>query len=148
MPKRRKSKLYKTVNVATKNVGSAGGQVRIGVIDKIDAQGMSGYLNNVRLSVLLNDPESIHSHGAGGFIAYLTTSNSWNDDYILTATAGNFADTVNLTAKRRIVENANQTFGNQGQLHLWVELTDISLTSDEIRYVAECWGNFIAYEEV
>ena len=129
-------------------MGSSGGQVRVGVVDKIDAQGMNGYLNNIRLSVLLNDPESIHSHGAGGFIAYLTTSSGWSDDYVISAAAGNFADTVNLTAKRSISENANVTQGNSGQIHLWIELTDISLTSDEIRYVAETWGNFIAYDEV
>ena len=146
--RRTRRRSYKLTNVATKNLGSSGAQVRVAEIDKLDAQGINGYLNNIRLSVLLNDPESIHTNGAGGFIAYLTTDDAWSDDYVITAAAGNFSDTVNLSAKRWIQQNNDQIKGNQGMIHLWIELSDTSITSHEVRYVAETWGNFIAFTEV
>jgi len=141
----KKRRMYKTVNVATKDMGSAGGQIRIGEINKIDAQGVNGYLNNIRLSVLLND--SVDGE-IGGFLAYLTTDDSWDDDSVITARGGSFGDTVNLSAKRSIQQNNDQVKGNQGLVHLWVELTDITTTVDvELRYVAETWGSFIGYTE-
>ena len=146
MPKGRKSKLYKTVNVATKSVGTSGAQVHIGTIDKLDAQGVNGYLNNIRFSAMLNDSAGGFS---GGFIAYLTTDDTWDDDTIITARAGNFADTVNLVAKRSIQQNNDQVRGNQGLIHLWLEVTDIATVfPTEVRYIAETWGSFIAYTEV
>ena len=137
--------MYKLVNVATKDMGSAGGQVLIGVVDKIDAQGVNGFLNNIRLSVLLND--SVDGE-IGGFLAYLTTGASWDDDQVITARGGSFGDTVSLSAKRSISQNVAKTMSNQGQIYLWVELTDITSTVNvDMRYVAETWGSFIAYTE-
>ena len=144
---KRKNRMYKQTKVRTKAVGSAGDQVLLGTVEKIDPQmSANGYLNNIRLSCLLNDPESIHSHGSGGFIAYLTTDNSWDDSNIITARAGNFADTVNLPAKRVIRQNSDNVLGNLGLVHLWIEVTDISLTTEEVRTVVETWGSFIKFE--
>ena len=143
----RKNKSYKLVNVATKNLGGSGDQIRIGEVDKLDAQGINGFLNNIRLSVLLNDDSG--GGYIGGFIAYLTTSSTWSDDYVITARAGNFGDTVNLVGKRRIIRNSDGATSNDGLVHLWLELTDIeTLGSSDVRYVAETWGRFIAYTEV
>ena len=59
MAKRRgRSRKYKIVNVATADMGAAGDQVLIGKIKKLDAQGPTGYLHNVQLSVLVDDAES------------------------------------------------------------------------------------------
>ena len=143
---RKRRSLYKTTNVATKNVGSAGGQIHCGTVDKLDAQGINGYLNNIRLSVLLND--SVDGE-IGGFIAYLTTDDTWNDNYVITARAGSFGDTVNLSAKRTIRQNSDNALGNMGLVHLWIELTDITVSTDvNLRYVAESWGRFIEFTEV
>ena len=143
MAKRRR--LFKVVNVATKDMGSAGGQILIGKVSKLDAQGINGYLNNIRLSVLLND--SVDGE-IGGFMAYLTTSSSWDDDYVITARGGSFGDTISLSAKRTIQANSIQATSNTGQVYLWVELTDITVATDvELRYVAETWGSFIGYTE-
>ena len=141
-----KRKMYKLTNVATKELGTSGGQVRIGVVDKLDAQGINGYLNNIRLSVLLNDSSAAKD---GGFIAYLTTSSTWDDDNIICARAGNYADTVNLPARRSITRNSDGATSNDGLIHLWLEVTDIAvLDATEVRYVAETWGYFIAFSEV
>ena len=143
---RRKSKMYKQVKVDTIDVGSAGGQVLIGTIEKIDPQmAANGYLNNVKLSVLLNDPESVHTHGQGGFMAYLTSDNTWDDSNIISARAGNFADTVNIPARRTIRQNSDNVLGNLGLVHLWIEISDISLLSEDLRVVVETWGSFIKF---
>ena len=137
---------YKIVNVHTKNLGSTGDQVLIGTIDKLDAQGVSAYLNNVRFSAVLNNSQG--DEALGGYMVYLTTSSDWSDDYVITARAGSFGSTVNLSAKRTIEQNATNKFGNLGPIYLWMEITDITLTSDvDMRYVAETWGRFIQFDE-
>ena len=142
----KKRKMYKLTNVATKDLGDDGGQIRIGVIDKLDAQGINGYLNNIRLSVLLNDSSGGYN---GGYIAYLTTSSTWSDDNVICARAGNFSDTVNLPARRSITRNSDGATSNDGLIHLWLEVTDIAaVINTDVRYVAETWGYFIAYEEI
>ena len=138
-------KLYKQTKVKTDNLGSTGGQILIGTVTKLDAQGVNGYLNNIRVSALLNDADG-HTGDQGGFIAYLTTDNSWSDDNIITARAGRFADTVNLPAKRTLRQGTDNAYGNMGDVHLWMEITDISTVTDvELRIVTETWGSFIEY---
>ena len=140
-------KMYKQTKVKTDNVGSAGDQVLVGTIEKIDPQmSANGYLNNVRLSALLNVSKISTIPKHGGFIAYLTTDDTWDDSNIITARAGNFADTVNLPAKRTIRQNSDNTLGNLGLVHLWIEITDISLTDEDMRIVVETWGSFIKFE--
>ena len=139
---------YKQTNVQTKSVGGAGAQVRIGEVTKLDAQGVNGYLHNIRISALLNAVAIVGDQNFGGYIAYLTTDNVWSDEYIITARAGNFADTVNLTAKRKLTQSTDQASGNTGAVHLWIECTDIGSASKELRIVTETWGNFIKFDEV
>ena len=141
---RRKS--YKQTKVETKNVGSAGGQILVGTIEKIDPQAsMNGWLNNIRLSALLNDSAQVTPE-VGGFIAYLTTDNTWDDSNIITARAGRFADTVNMPAKRTIMQNTDQVSGNTGAVHLWIEITDLGIATEYLRLVVETWGSFIKFE--
>ena len=148
MARRRRSRNYKQTHVETQNVGSAGAQVHLGYFDPLDVEGgnISAWLNNVNLSALLNDsPEA----EIGGFIAYLTTSDSWSDGDVITARAGQFADTVSLTAKRVIRGAGNQANRNDGRINLWIEITDITVSSGvSLRIVTETWGRFVTYTAV
>jgi len=129
-------------------VGSAGAQVHLGYFDPLDVEGgnISAWLNNINLSCLLNDsPEG----EIGGFIAYLTTNGTWADSDVITAKAGQFADTVSLTAKRVIRAAGNQADRNDGRINLWVEVTDITTTPNvSLRIVTETWGRFVTYTPV
>ncbi len=141
----KKPKNYKQTKVETVNVGSAGEQIHIGYFQPIDVEGSSlnAWLNNVNLSLLLNDAES---EGSGGFIAYLTTNGSWSDADVITARAGNFADTVNLACKRSIKSSVYEPDRNDGVVALWIEISDITITSDvDVRIVMESWGRFLRY---
>ena len=145
--KKYRYKNYKQTNVATRGLESAGVQFRIGKIEGIDIQSMPGYLNNVRLSVNLNDG-SITSGGLGGFIAYLSTNTTWSDDDVITARAGTFGGTVNLACKRYIKAEDTEAARSDGPVYLWLEFTDITGIVDvQARYVAETWGRFIKYTE-
>ena len=139
--------MMKRVNVATKSGGSSGSQVLIGQIKKIDAQGPTAYLNNVRLSVMINEAEQ----DVACITGYLTTDNAWSDDYVLTAatTAGGPGGTLNLVAKRPIHTNADtttQSVGQGGPIYVWIEIGDY-VAAEQVRYIAETWGRFIKYEE-
>ena len=138
--------MYKIVNCFTKDMGSAGGQIRLGYYDKLDAQGITAWLNNVRVSSIINNYDG--GNPAPGIMFYLTTSSSWDDDRIIAARAGFAGATVNLPAKRRIMEDAIVTAGNTGRVYVYAELTDITITDDiEARFVLEGWGRFIAFNE-
>ena len=139
--------MYKIVNAATKDMGSAGAQTRLGVIGKVDAQGITAYLNNVQVSAIINNYDG--GDTTPGIMFYLTTSVTWDDNRIIAAGAVGIGGKVSLSAKRRIKENAEDPQGNTGTVHLWAELTDITVTDDiELRYVAETWGSFILFTEV
>ena len=137
--------MYKLVNAFTKNMGSGGAQVLLGTISKLDAQGITAFLNNVVVTASLNDGEA----DSGGIVLYLTTGDNWNDDYIITARGmSGFGGTVNLTAKRSIQADAERLTSNEGEIYLWGEITDITATTDvEVRYICETWGYFVEFEE-
>jgi len=142
----RPRKRRRLTNVATRDMGSAGTQIRIGKIESLDVQSMAGYLHNVRLSVNLND--STGTGNLGGWIAYLSTNTSWSDDDVITARANKFGGTVNLSCKRSIKSEDAEPNRVDGPVYLWLELTDITIVTDvSVRYVAETWGNFIKYTE-
>ena len=142
----RRSRSYKQVSVQTKDVGSAGDQNRILAIAPLDPGVANGYLNNVQLTVLLND--SVDGE-IGGFIAYLTSGNTWDDDDVITARGGSFGDTVSLTAKRAIRTSTATPDETGGSVHAWVELTDITTTTDvDLRVIAETWGRFLKVTEI
>ena len=126
-------------------MGSAGDQILLGTISKVDAQGPTAYLNNVRLSVLIDDAEDDNI----AFIAYLTTDNAWSDNYVISAAAGFAGGTLNLSAKRYIKTNADTDvtiLGNTGPIYLWLELSDPTYVEDA-RYVAETWGRLLKFTE-
>lgn len=144
----RKSRgLYKLTNVMTKDMGSGGSQILLGYVDKLDAQGVTGYLNNVVVSAIINNYDG--GDTTPGIMLYLTTSTTWSDAKIITASAMAIGGKVSLTANRRILENTEVANGNTGTVHLWAELTDITLTDNiELRYVVETWGNFVQFDSV
>ena len=140
-------KMYKIVNCATKDMGSAGAQIRLGVIGKVDAQGITAYLNNVQVSAIINNYDG--GDTTPGIMFYLTTDTTWDDDHIISAGATGIAGKLSLSAKRRIKENAADPKGNTGTVHLWAELTDITLSDNiNMRYVVETWGSFVLFTEV
>ena len=161
MARRRSSRRkYKLVNADTVDMGSGGGQVMCGKVSKLDAQGLpNGYLNNIRVTSVLNDTPFVDDTPlAGGIVWYLTTSPVWNDNFIICAraTPGGFSGTVNLPAHRHIRTDVADAAdvdiiekSNLGPVWLWAELTDISLSEDmEMRFIAETWGSYIEFEEV
>ena len=140
--------MYKLVNAATVDAGGSGGQTLVASVNKLDKQGPAGFLNNIKLTVMIDEAEQ----DTGSIIAYLTTDNVWSDDRIITAAAtpGGPGGTVNLGAKRRIVADAVDDVlidSNIGPVYLWVEIADY-VASESIRYVAETWGNFIKFNEL
>jgi len=142
----KKRRNFKVVNAASKNMGSGGAQIRLGKVQKVDAQGITGYLNNVQVSAIINNYDG--GDATPGLMFYLTTSTSWDDNYIISAAATGIAGKVNLSAKRYIKENLVDELGNQGTVHLWAELTDITISDDiNMRYVVETWGSFILFDE-
>ena len=146
----RKAKNYKIVNVATKNVGSSGSQIRIGEIKKVDAQGASGYLHGIKMSAMLQEAEQ----DTASIMFYVTTDDVWDDNRVVVASAtGSTGGSAWLPVKRYIRTNATPdsandvAMGNTGPLYLWVEAGDY-VASESIRYVAETWGRFITYTEI
>ena len=145
--RKRKSGLYKLVNTFTKDMGSAGSQIVLGYVDKLDAQGITGYLNNLRVSSIINNYDG--GNPAPGIMFYLSTGSSWNDDRVITGRAVPMGGTVSLPAKRRITEDSVIVSGNTGRVYLYAELTDITVSDNiEARFVVETWGRFVEFTEV
>ncbi len=143
MARKGRMKNYKLVNAQTQAMGSAGGQIRVGVVDKLDAQGMTAWLNNIMVTVLVDEAEQDNI----GFIVYATTGSSWNDDWIIAARGGAVGGTVNLPVKRAIRDESTDTSRNDGAVHLWLEFGD-TIASESARIVTETWGRFIEFTEV
>ena len=134
----RRKKNYKLVNTWTKSFGSAGDQILLGNVSKLDAQGISAWLNNVVVTAQLNEGDG----DAGGMTFYLTTDNTWNDDYIITGRAmPGYGGTVSLTAKRPIRGDVDEPKRNDGIVYVWGEITDLSYISNaDVRVIIETWG--------
>jgi hypothetical protein len=150
MAKRRGPKNYKQVRTLTKNMGGDGGQEHVLAIKKLDPQLAGAYLNNVIVSMQLNESSesSISTNATPGFTAYLTSSGgAWSDDNIISARSfGGSGGTCSLSAKRYIKSDETDETGTTGPVHVWVEMTDIVgvLETSECRVNLEVWGRFIA----
>ena len=143
---RRRRRNYKIVNAFTKNMGSGGGQVKLGYMDKVDAQGITAWANNFVVSCMVNNYDG--GNPAPGVMVYATTGDSYSDDSIITARAFYSGGTVSLALKRGIVKDSTAEAANDGRIFLWAELTDITVSDDvEARFVVESWGNFIEFTE-
>ena len=121
--------------------------MQIGYVSKLDAQGISAYLKNFLVSVIINNYDG--GDTTPGIMLYATTSTSWSDDAIICARARNTAGSAYLPVHREIVFDAEKATGNVGQVYLWAELTDITVSDNiDARFVVETWGNFVEFTEV
>jgi len=139
---------YKITNVNTKSMGSAGGQVRIRDIDKVDNQStQNGYLHAVKVSAIFDTEQG----GSGvGILLYATTDNVWSDDYVMTSTAlGTGGGTAWLNIRRAIKTGADTSLQGQsgGPVYIWAEITDPGVTSESVRFVTETYGRNIEVTE-
>ena len=147
MAKRRHARNYLIVNALTKNFGSAGAQVLIAEIKKIDAQSSQvSWLNNVNVAAMLQEGDGDN----GGMLFYLTTDSNWNDDYIISSNAiPGYGGKISMSAKRRIRENSAQPLNAFGMVYLWGEITDLTYTTDaKVRVVIDTWGKNLKVVEL
>ena len=147
MAKCRYPRNYKITNVNTKSMGSAGSQIRIRNIDKVDNQSTAnGYLHSVKVSAIFDTEQG--SPGAG-ILLYATTDNVWNDDYVITASALAQGGTAWLNVRRIIKTGADTPLQGQsgGPVYIWAEITDPGLASESVRFVTETYGRNIEVAE-
>ena len=151
---RKKQRLYKIVNVNLKDMGSAGSSVLIGRIQKIDAEGLTGYLNNCVVTSYIPDYHQPAGSQSGDMnpppsvlVSLQTGSTSSGDNYV-TARSTTGGGTVSLSAKRVIRRNEAVTDGNDGMIYLYGELTDTTVSQDiEVKWIVETWGRYIEFVE-
>ena len=150
MAKRRGPSNYKKMNAFTKSFGSAGAQILLAKFKKADAQSSQvSWLHNVVVTGMLQNGDG----DAGGVVFYLSTqgtSSAWSDDEIISAKGfPGYGGTVSLAAKRRIRKNEESELGDQGQVYLWGEITDLSYTADaDMRIIIDTWGRNINIDEL
>ena len=140
---RSRMKNYKQVDTFTKDMGSAGNQVLLGKIQKIDNVGATGYVNNVTISAIVNDAPGDETYG---IMYYASTAASWADDDVITARACAVAGTKSLSLKRRVASGSAQTDRNDGTIYIYGELTDVTVTDNvTVRFVVETWGRYVEW---
>ena len=133
--------MYKQVKADTVDMGSTGAQILVGTISPIDVQAGAGFLRNVVCTCLQNDGDGDN----GAFVFYLSTSNSWNEDYVITARATmGMGGTVSLSANRAIKDNVADVSRNDAEFYVWAEVTDVGTTQNDARIILEAWGRFIS----
>ena len=141
----RRARNYKTMDVFTKDFGDAGAQLLIGSWSSIDPGTMTGYLNNVNVTGILNggteaDPDQ------GGMMFYLSTNNSWADVDVFSANAYAFGGgKCSLSAKRKV---SGELFDDMvgGKVYLYGEVSDVTLTQNvSLRLAIESWGRFLKF---
>ena len=155
---------YKQIKTGTVNLGTAGAQTHIASIDMIDDAIRGAFLNNVQFSVMQNQTLGTTAGGAApsyystsrsstmGFTFYLSyRSSTWDDDSVIAVySVGGAAGNGNLTCKRSIKTNEEgSTVAEQlGPIHVWMEGTDISTSTDaEARVTLTAWGRMILLTE-
>ena len=154
MARRRRARNYKLVNINSVDMGSAGEPVQIGYITKLDAEGVTAFCKNLVVSSYVADYKQPAGSVAGNvnpvpsIMYYVTTSSTFDGDDVITARATSGAGTVNLALYRRIMQNTDVDDGNFGKLHLFAELTDITVSANiTVKYCIETWGRFVKFTE-
>ena len=144
------SKMFKQTDVMEVDMGSSGGQIRIGKFVPIDAQLSAAYLNNMKVTVLLQNGMAEISPilAEGGIVGFLTTNDAWNNDHCIDHdSAGGWTGTLRLAAKRSVHQNSEVQDGIDGAVYLYLEATDITVSVDvEIRVAITYWGSFVKFE--
>ena len=148
------SRMYRTVNAFTKNMGEVGDQILLAKVDKIDAQNSPGaYLRTVKVSALVSDEGGgTVTSGTAGIVVYATTSEDWSDDYIITACGIQGGGGSGWLAIRRSIktdaETAAQTLGTGGPVYIWGEVTDIGESDVQCRFIMETLGRYCETTEL
>ena len=151
---------YKQVKTGTVDLGTAGDQIHIAEIKMVDDALRGSFLNNVQFSVMQNatigQPPvadlNVSRSSTSAYTFYLSyESSTWNDNAVIAAYAvGGAGGNGNLVGKRVIKTNeTGSTIAEQlGPVHVWMEGTDISLsTSAEARVTLTAWGRMILLVE-
>jgi len=153
---------YKQTKTGTVNLGTSGTQIHIATIQKVDDQLKGAFLNNVQFSVQQNltigstqvwDTSGFISRSSSqAFTLYLSPeATSWSDDRVIAAyTVGNGGGNGNLVCKRQIKTNSTGSAVAEdiGPVHVWMEGTDISVTTDaQARVTLTAWGRMITLIE-
>ena len=150
MARKKGPRNYKQVRTMTKGMGGSGGQEHCLGIKKLDPQLTGAFLNNVVVSLQLNSPVTVDPDAprtTPAYTVYLTSSNTWDDEQIITARSiGGSGGTCSVSAKRFIRTDEEDPTGANGPVHVWVEMTDIAglLETSEARITMEVWGRYIA----
>ena len=114
----------------------------------IDDALRGSFLNNVQFSVMQNAGVGGSVDQAAAFTMYLSyESDSWSDGAVIDASSTpSGGGDGNLVAKRVIKTNeTGSTVAEQiGPVHVWLECTDVSDTTDiEARVTLTSWGRMI-----
>ena len=145
MAKSKRRTMYKQVYTFTKDMGSSGDQILLGTVEKIDNVGRSGYVNNIRVSAVVNNYDG--GDETPGIMLYGGTTSGWADDNVFVARATAVAGTVNLPISRWIKAGSSQAHADFGEIYLHGELTDITIQDNiELRFVIEVWGRFVVFD--
>ena len=144
----RRSRNYKIVNAGTDTGTSAGNQVNILKIKKVDAQGVpNAWIKNVQVTAMVNEAEQ----DVAGVMFYLTTNDSWDDDHVITARGvPGPGGSVSLSANRSIKTNETDALSETsgfGPIYVWVEIGDY-VALENFRWVTEVWGQRHIVEEI
>jgi len=141
--KRGSKKMYRQLKVFSENMGSAGSQVLLAKITGLDPDSMSGFVNNLRATALIQNGDGDN----GGIICYASTAASWDDSDVITcAGVPGFGGTMNLSLKRKVT-GATSTNRDDGVVYIYGEITDITVSDDvSCRWILECWGSFVLLE--
>ena len=138
-----KPRRYKQIYTDTKDLGDDGGQILLGSFAPISNanQIKKSYFHNVIMTYILQADGPVGSD-QGGVVFYLSSSNVWSDNDVVTARASAFGGgSVNLSFKGMV---SGETFDDMpgGKCYLWAECTDTSaVLNTSIRYTAEVWGS-------
>ena len=87
------SKRYKQVVTATKDLGSAGGQILLGSIAPITNRNQLGraYCHNILMTYILQGDAAAGSD-QGGVVFYVSSNSSWSDSDVIAARAARYGE--------------------------------------------------------
>ena len=140
---RKRSRRYKQVITATKDLGAAGGQILIGSLAPITNRNQLGraYCHNIVMTYILQG-DAAADPDQGGVVFYLSSNSVWADTDVVSARAASFGGgTINIPVRAWVSGEVTDDAPG-GKLYLYAEATDVTLAANvDIRYTAEVWGS-------
>ena len=139
----RRTRRYKQVTTATKDLGSAGSQILLGSLAPITNRNQLGraYAHNIMMTYILQG-DAAAGADQGGVVFYLSSNSSWADsDVICARSAAYGGGTLNIPVRAWVSGEVTDDAPG-GKIYLYAEATDMTVVTDvEIRYTAEIWGS-------